>query len=110
MTVRRKMTSDQKYLDLLKDLVLSQVDTDKVKVFLFGSRALPNYPSRADADIGLDADEPIPSEVYHKIRNAVEDSMIPWDVDIVDFTRVDPQFRKEATRHIVVWNEPVGRS
>jgi predicted nucleotidyltransferase len=48
---------DEKYLNMLKEIILSIVDTKKVMVFLFGSRVSWRHSSSADADIGLLADE-----------------------------------------------------
>lgn len=99
---------DEKYLALLKEIVLSFVDTEKVIVFLFGSRASEQHASRSDADIGLMAEGMMPEKVYHKIKNAIDDSIIPWEVDIVDFAGVSPAFKREALKKIIIWNKPKG--
>jgi len=97
---------NEKYLNILKEIVLSIVDTQEVMVFLFGSRVSSHHSTNADADIGLFSDISIPRTLYHKIRNAIDESIIPWHVDIIDFTHVDPMFKKEATKDIVIWNKP----
>ena len=99
-------TYNEKYLSILKEIILSIVDTEKVMVFSFGSRVSSRHCTNTDADIGLFSDDNIPTAVYHQIRNAIDGSIIPWDVDIIDFTRVDPMFKKEATKDIVIWNKP----
>ncbi len=65
-------------------------------VFLFGSRVHGRHVSRADADIGLLAESKLPESVFHQIRNAIDDSIVPWEVDIVDFTQVKSNFKREA--------------
>lgn len=97
---------DEKYLKTLKEIILSIVDKKKVMVFLFGSRASGRYNSSADADIGLLADKKLPVSLYHQIRNAIDESIIPLEVDIIDFTRVDQTFKEETLRNIVIWNMP----
>jgi len=97
---------DKKYINLLKEIILSRIDTEKVMVFLFGSRALANHSSRADVDIGLLTDGKFPHHLFHKIRNAIDESIIPWEVDLVDFTRVTPSFKEAALKDIVIWNKP----
>jgi len=99
-------TYNEKYLNILKEIILSIVDTEKVMVFLFGSRVSSHHDASADVDIGLFSDDNIPVALYHRIRNAIEESIIPWEVDIIDFTRIDPMFKKEATKDIVIWNKP----
>ena len=51
-------------------------------------------------------DEKIPEKIFHQIRNTIDASVIPWNVDVIDFTRVDPDFKKEAMREIIIWNKP----
>ena len=97
---------DEKYLNMLKEIILSIVDTKTVMVFLFGSRVSGRHSSSADADIGLLADEKLPANLYHKIRNAIDESIIPWEVDIIDFTRADQTFKEETLKDIVIWNMP----
>ena len=99
------MASD-KYIEILKDIVLSNIDRDNVVVFLFGSRASGKASERADIDIGLWAESKLPRRLYHEIRNAVDESIIPYKVDIVDFTRTDPEFTSIATKDIEIWNKP----
>ena len=99
-------TEDDKYLGRLKEIVLSQVDTDTVMVFIFGSRTSPVHRRHSDVDIGLLSDDPLPTILYHKIRNAIDASSIPFEVDIVDFTRVSPEFRKKAQEKMIIWNSP----
>ncbi|MBU1171819.1 MAG: nucleotidyltransferase domain-containing protein [Proteobacteria bacterium] len=100
------MNYDEKYTNILKDIILSLVDTEKVMVFLFGSRASGGHTSRSDADIGLLSDDKLPHDLFHKIRNAIDESIIPWKVDVVDFTKVSPSFKDEALKDIVIWNTP----
>lgn len=96
----------EKYLDQLKELIMSLVDPDRIMVFLFGSRAGGRHMSRSDVDIGLMCGGKLPVRLYHQIRNAVDESSIPLDVDIIDFTRVDPRFKEEALKEIIIWNKP----
>ena len=99
---------DKKYMNMLKEIILSQVDLEKVMVFLFGSRVSTLYFSRADADIGLLSDNKLPSHLFHRIRNSIDESIIPWEVDLIDFTRVTPSFKEAALKEIVIWNKPKG--
>ncbi len=97
---------DEKYLNMLKEIILSIVDVGKVMVFLFGSRISKQYASRSDVDIGLLSEEKLPEKLFHQIRNEIDASIVPWEVDIVDFTRVDHSFKQEVLKEIVIWNKP----
>ena len=58
---------DDKYMNILKETVLSIVDINQVMVFLFGSRASSSHGSTADADIGLFSDDIIHWGVHHSL-------------------------------------------
>lgn len=77
-------------------------------VFVFGSRATGQHSSTSDVDIGLLAKEPLSRSIYHRIINAVDESIVPWKVDIIDFNRVDPSFKKKAMENIIIWNNVQG--
>lgn len=105
------MGNDTKYIGMLKELILEEIDRESVAVFLFGSRAAPNQASgssRADVDIGLLAESEIPMRLIHRLRNRIDDSIVPLEVDLVDFTRVDVEFKDRVLtgRNIVYWNMP----
>jgi len=95
---------EQKYSAVLKKIVLREFSDTDCTVFLFGSRASGNYRWGADFDIGvegIDADEFMLKR--HRILAAVEESIIPWEVDMVHFDSVDEDFRKTALEEIELW-------
>lgn len=96
---------DQKYISIIKEIVLSIINTDEYLVFLFGSRATDKYKRYSDVDVGLLGKNPI-GEAYYKIINKIEEHDIPYKVDIVDFALVDEKFKKVALQEIVIWNDP----
>lgn len=85
----------------LKKLLTDNLPADS-KIFLFGSRAVGNYSRNSDIDIGVMA-EHIDQGVIIKLKEIIEESFVPFKVDIVDFSRVDDMFRKEALRRTVQW-------
>ncbi|MCW7752399.1 nucleotidyltransferase domain-containing protein [Desulfobotulus sp. H1] len=96
----------EKYMNLLKNIILSRINRKEVMVFLFGSRVSGRHGSRADVDIGFLSHGKLPASLLHGIRNAIEDSIIPLEVDLVDFTRTDTHFKNEAMKEIMIWNLP----
>ncbi len=95
-----------KYLKLAQHLVLSHIETDDYAVFLFGSRAAGKGGRGTDIDIGLLGTRPVAYKRLEDLRELLENSIIPYPVDIVDFNRVDDKFKKHALRKIKVWNRP----
>ena len=91
-----------RYLNTLKNIVLSQVKNEDTSVFLFGSRAKSERPSRSDVDIGFISSEKIDSTFFAGIRDKAEDSIVPYRIDLVDFSSVDRDFKETAMKRIVI--------
>lgn len=98
--------NDDTYLQIVKDIVLSHIDKEKVFVILFGSRALDNYRSKADIDIGLITKNTPLDRTIHRVINAIDESIVPYKVDIIDFKQTDDDFKKVALKNVIVWNKP----
>ena len=75
-------------------------------VFLFGSRARKDHQAFSDFDIGLIAREPIdPQEIRHA-KALLEESNLPFTVDLVDFRVARESFVRIAAKEIEVWSNP----
>jgi len=95
---------EKHYEFLLKEIVLRSSAELQCEVFLFGSRARGEVRRASDFDIGIRglarADFRL---VKRRIEEVVEESIIPHEVDVVDFDDVGERFKPEALRRIVVW-------
>lgn len=94
------------YFNILKQLLSKYIPADEYIVFLFGSRAAHRNHDRSDIDIGIWGTKPLPILIKSALEEEIEESRIPLRVDIVDFSRVGEQFKKEALQNIEVWNCP----
>jgi len=99
------MNYEKKYLTIIKDIVLSYIDPSEHLVFLFGSRAKENSKRSSDVDIGIMGKKPI-GKIYYKIVDKIEESIVPYKVDIIDFSMVEEKFKKIAMKKIEIWNQP----
>lgn len=97
--------NSKEYLDMVKDIVLSNIPKDKFNVFLFGSRAREHNRFAADIDIGIKGKAPVDKGTIHKIKDEIEESIVPFNVDIIDFYDVSDDFKKVALRDIQIWNK-----
>jgi predicted nucleotidyltransferase len=86
------------YLDITKNIVLQHIANNNFKVFLFGSRACGNEKKMSDIDIGILGNEKFPLQLKFKIQEAIEESIVPFKVDIIDFFNVDGNFKEEALK------------
>jgi len=93
------------HIELLKEIILSNIDRDKYLVFLFGSRAGSQHRDNSDIDVGFyGADS---SEKYFQtIKDLLNESIIPYHVDLVDFFSAESKFKKIALENIEIWNQP----
>ncbi len=91
------------YLDITKNIVLQHIANNNFKVFLFGSRACGNEKKMSDIDIGILGNEKFPLQLKFEIQEAIEESIVPFKVDIIDFFNVDGNFKEEALKKIVEW-------
>jgi len=91
------------YLIKLKNLVLSVLKDEQVKVVVFGSRARGDNHYASDIDIGLIPYGKINGKKIAELREKIEDLNIPYKVEIVDFSQASESFKKEALKEVVVW-------
>ena len=71
------------------------------QAFIFGSRASGNNARWSDLDIGLTSRKKLAGSTREKIREAFENSNIPFKIDLVDFDQVSSEFKKVALKKII---------
>ena len=96
---------ENKYLIRLKNLVLSSLSGEKVKVILFGSRARGDSQKTSDVDIGVMPYGKFDEKRMVLLKEKIEDLNIPYKVEIVDFSHVSGNFKKEALKGAVIWKD-----
>ncbi len=96
-------TEWRKYIPVIKAILDKFLKPGTYKAFIFGSRALGTHEKYSDIDLGLytNSGKPIPGHIREYIREALEESDIPYRVDVVDFTEVSEDFKQEALQRII---------
>jgi len=94
------------YLDIVKKIVLKHVPATEFAVFLFGSRAVGNATALSDIDVGIFGMRPLPSIIMADLESDLEDSIVPFKIDLIDFHQVDEVFKDEALRIVQIWSCP----
>lgn len=92
-----------KYLDQLKTLVLEQMNKEPVRVILFGSRARGDYHLGSDVDIGLIPLGQLKSARISLLKEKIENSCIPYKVDLVDLKEASQEFVDQALKDAIIW-------
>lgn len=93
-----------KQLELAKKIVLALLKGQKAQVFLFGSRAHGKIWPSSDIDIAIMPTKPLPHGLLSEIREALEESNLLYNVDLVDLTAVEPAFRKKIEEEGILWS------
>jgi predicted nucleotidyltransferase len=76
-----------------------------VRAFLFGSRARGDARPFSDLDIALDSGgEPVPRGLVALLAERLEDSCIPYRVDLVDLALVPKAWQQTILEEGTPWN------
>ena len=93
-----KKTATKKPEHKIKDILEEFLDPEDYEFFVFGSRADGESQEFSDYDIGISGKRSIPLKTLSLIREAFEESDLPFKVDIVDFSQVSQKFKDQALK------------
>ncbi len=85
------------------DIVFNSLEQLKPDVYLFGSRAKGTETTHSDIDIAVTADVELPINQLSYIREQLENSDIPYTVDLVDMHKVDEAFKQKILTEGFLW-------
>jgi predicted nucleotidyltransferase len=87
----------------LKKLLTERLPTES-QIFLFGSRAKGKTSSTSDIDIGILPKKTLNNTILWELQETIEDSFVPYHVELVDFSQVAETFKQQALKEIIPWN------
>lgn len=90
-------------LEEVRGIVLSGLKGYSVKVYLFGSRLHGNTRQSSDIDVAILPLEPLPHGVLSIIRENLEESHVPYCVDLIDISQTDTEFSKQVMKEGKLW-------
>lgn len=67
---------------------------DKYLAYLFGSYAKGKARKNSDIDIAVKGKKPLPLSTWSNLESEFEESDLPMEVDLVDYSRVQKDFQK----------------
>ncbi|MBM4259518.1 MAG: nucleotidyltransferase domain-containing protein [Deltaproteobacteria bacterium] len=94
-----------KALAEVRRIVLAAVGDKKVRVYLFGSWARGEATRISDIDVALDPQTTLPRGTLAQLRERLEESHVPYRVDVVDLTHTSPEFRQRVIAEGVLWSD-----
>ncbi len=78
----------------IKNIIFQFLDPKEYQLFIFGSRATGKAQKYSDYDVGIRGKKSLSSKTKILIEEALEESDLPYKVDLVDFSLVSPNFKK----------------
>ena len=93
----------EKAIEELRRMVLAALGEHDAEVWLFGSCARGEVFRHSDIDVAILPRDELPAGFFSDLAERVEESSIPYDVDIVDLRNAAPSLIDEVRREGVKW-------
>jgi predicted nucleotidyltransferase len=90
----------------VREVVVAALALCQATIYLFGSHARGTAPRRSDVDVAIDTTAPLPRGVMARLRGALEESTIPYPVDLLDLRGATEDIRDDIEREGVIWSNP----
>lgn len=87
----------------VREIVLETIADRPVRVYLFGSHATGHVRPTSDIDVALEPLCDLAFGVFAELRERLEESTIPYDVDIVDLRDASIDLRERVRQEGIVW-------
>lgn len=84
-------------------IVRRHVPVELARLWLFGSRARGDHRRWSDIDVAVEPVGPVPEGWLSEVRDALAESNLLLNVDLVDFADADDAFRSVIRREAVLW-------
>ena len=89
----------------LRGLVFAALGERQAAVYLFGSHARGEVRHASDIDIAILPREELSPTFFASLADKIEESTIPYDVDLVDLRDVSTGFRDKVIRTGIKWRD-----
>ena len=92
-----------KYVERIRNIVLDQLKNETVCIYLFGSWARGTQHHGSDVDIAIDFKGKNDPLKIAEIREILEESTIPYSVDVVDMHNASEGILQEIKKEGIRW-------
>lgn len=100
----------EKILLQVKELVINELLGYDAQVYLFGSWARDEQKRTSDIDIGIQHDGKIAPSVFMRMRFLLEESTIPYRVDVVDLLYAGQVLIEKVEKEGILWKDYLNAS
>ena len=105
MSVASARTVREQAIEELRRIVLDALGNHDAAVWLFGSCARGEARHYSDIDIAIMPRDDLPYGFFAQLEDVIEESTIPYNVDLVDLRDADPALIAEIRREGVPWRD-----
>ncbi len=104
--IKERITDSKvnKYREQITDILENRFKNQKVKVYLYGSRAKGEAYDASDIDLAVQSPDTISTEL-RKVKEAFFESTIPYRIDAVNLDEVDEKFKESILKEVVLFWE-----
>ena len=88
----------------VREMVVAALAGSGAGVWLFGSCARGDAGHLSDIDVAVESATPLPLGLLAELREALEESTIPYRVEIVDLRDAGPDYRQSVIAEGIRWS------
>ena len=103
--VSEEPTAATRALEQVRRIVMEVVGKGKARVYLFGSWARGEATSLSDLDVAIEPHTTLPPGTLARLRERLEESHVPYRVDVVDLRRATSAFRRRVLEEGIQWSD-----
>lgn len=92
-------------LTIVQNILLEHVPDKEVRAF--GSRVNGSARTFSDLDLAVIGDTPLTMNQLGLLRTAFDKSLLPWTVDIVDWSTTSDRFREIIKSSYAILQRPI---
>jgi predicted nucleotidyltransferase len=85
---------------IVRELLAGQ----EVAVYLFGSWARGEATPCSDIDLAVESRTPLPPGLLAQLRERLEESRVPYRIEVVDLREAGPAFRQRVLEEGIAWS------
>ena len=103
------MTPRERAIQAVRLLVTDKLANIPARVYLIGPSARGDSHRYSDIDIAIETLQATTETLIPDIRCLLEESDIPFFVDVFDFIQLDESYRQQIKKEGVLWTVPPER-
>jgi uncharacterized protein len=101
---KSRLSSRSWAIEEARRILLDELRGSEAAVYLYGSCARGDSSEFSDIDVAVESATPLPRGTFAKLRERLEESRIPYRVEVIDLNAADPSFRRRVLEEGIRWS------